>query len=369
MDTVDMILMLISVISIIGLVAFFVYTYMQDKDATDKRIQKTIDMVTTEKSDRLSNVKYVVDNVNTVNTDIYTTMMTSNQSLNTSLTSNVNMVNSINKNISGFGSIMRFVNTSNQQFMSLGDLPGVAGGGVNVQLLQNVVATMGLTGQNLSTYPVKLCGGTDQNNCIQFPNAAGDTYLTSMSAGKNIVLDAPTTVKGALATSNVVRICTTDGTKCSTLTQVGTDLKIAPPVGGNIILDGNTKMGTDFVFTPATTAGGAAGVGGGGGVGAAGVGVPTAGPDAALIATLIATLDTILGQLTTLFNKATSVSLKSTITTLKGTITALKSSQSISTIKPTQLSELQQSLQAYNSSSTPLTNEQTINTYLSQLTL
>lgn len=214
MDEIGIIVMLIAVLALVGVIIYFVYTYMKDKDIIDSRIVKTTNMVDAEKSDRLSNMKYVVDEVNKVNADILKTITTSNIVFNTSLNTNSKNIQTINDELSGFGKIVQF--SSNSTVVKMSDLPGVSGG-VNITLLGQVMSSMGLTGKDLVNHPIILCGGTDTSkNCLKFPDENGNTYLTSLSDGKNITLASPTSVLGTFTASNVVKICNVTGEKCST---------------------------------------------------------------------------------------------------------------------------------------------------------
>jgi hypothetical protein len=246
MDEIGIIVMLIAVLALVGIIIYFVYTYMKDKDEIDSRITKTSSMVDAEKSDRLSNVKYVVDEVNKVNADILKTMTTSNMIFNTNLGANSKNISKINDELSGFGKIIQF--SSNSTVLKLGDLPGVTGGGVNMTLLGQVMSSMGLTGKDLVNHPVILCGGTDTSkNCLKFPDENGNTYLTSLSDGKKITLASDTNVLGAFTTSNLVNICSPTGTNCSTFNAQGDTPKIT--LKGYTILEGYTVLDGDKGWT------------------------------------------------------------------------------------------------------------------------
>lgn len=195
MDGIAIIVMLLAILALVGVVVFFVMDYLKNKDGVDKKFNEVKGKVETEKSDRLSNLKFVVDQVNSVNQDIFTTLATSNTALQTktdALTvSNTGMAG-------GLGSFLSFTGGSNAGAITLQNLPGV--GNVDVKLMQHTTATMGMTANNLSAHPAQFCATTGLANdrCIQFPNADGDTYLTSMADGKSIVLGAPTVAKNGL---------------------------------------------------------------------------------------------------------------------------------------------------------------------------
>ena len=265
MDTIEIVVMLISVLALVGIVIFFVYTYITNKDATDKRITDTEGLVKNEQTNRLSNIKYVVDEVNTVNQSIYNTFSSSNLVMQKTLTSNSNAIVNLDNEFTGFNSILSF--SSNNKVLKLTDLPGVPNGGVSTSALTKFVATMGLTGQNVSNYPVTFCGGEGTStNCIKFPDSDGNTYFTNVTKDGKIIMDAPTIVKGTINTqsaniygqlysSNVVSFCPTGvlagGATCTTFDpKEGTT--ISAPSDKKITLNGNTEMtGKSFLRIPA----------------------------------------------------------------------------------------------------------------------
>jgi len=218
------ILVILLVLAIVGVVAYFVYVYIKDKEKTDKSINDTIGMVNSEQADRVSNIKYVVDEVNNVNSAIYTSWSTSNTAIKTSIAaqnSNMTLMNSnitnINNEWTGFGKILNVTNSCNA-VMQLQNLPGVAPGGVNINLLGKVVANMGLTGSNLTIANSATFCGADPSLCLKFPDNSGNTYLTKLTAGGSIILDAPTYMQGATTTMNSqfiancnVQFCNTSG--------------------------------------------------------------------------------------------------------------------------------------------------------------
>jgi len=256
------ILIILLVLAIIGVVAYFVYAFIQNKEETDKDIKDTIGMVHSEQADRVSNIKYVVDEVNNVNSAIYTAWSTSNAALQSSLNGQQSHIGTINSNImtinsnvsfinsewTGFGSIIGFSNSSGA--LKIQDLPGVTPGGVNINLLGNVVATMGLNGSNLTNFPVTLCGA-DPSRCIKFPDkVSGDTYLTTLDSTRGkIKLDAATlmtgqtTVNGMFTTSNMVQFCTSPAVGGSPVCSSFNNGSIAPNTM-NLLNGGTSNVGT-----------------------------------------------------------------------------------------------------------------------------
>jgi hypothetical protein len=158
------------------------------------------------------------------------------------------------------------LNTSNSKsFITIGtkqlslfDLPGTAGN-VDINLIQHVNAMAGLTGSNLTPAgnSVKFCYGPDTTNCIQFPDKAGNTYMTAPPKG-NIVLNSATTtngtfsvgsdmyVNGKITTSNVVYVCppsATDATSCSAVSaDAKGNLSITPASGNAVVINGNVQI-------------------------------------------------------------------------------------------------------------------------------
>jgi len=244
------------VLALIGIVIYFVHTYLQDKAASDALINSTISQLGTEKSDRLSNVKYVVDQVNTVNEQISMAFATSNAAFlksvndentviaanralqttqNAQFSSNIDSQSALSSNMvvfdqllisglydthTGFGHYITF-NDKNQNGYSLFDLPSSPNSPSAINLMQNVNAMMGLTASNLSpANSVQFCYGPGQTNCSQFPNKDGDTVLmaapTSASgfgSGRtnNIILASPTMAYGGIS------ICDTVGKNCANI--------------------------------------------------------------------------------------------------------------------------------------------------------
>ena len=138
MEILGVMILIIVTLALVGIISYCVYVYLQDKENITAKINSTnINLnkkIKNEQSNRLSNVKYVVDQVNRVNSDISTQFSSSNATifkslstqgtaissnldiqnkqysgLNTSiqgLQSNVtNDNNNINKIVTGFGQL------------------------------------------------------------------------------------------------------------------------------------------------------------------------------------------------------------------------------------------------------------------------
>lgn len=188
MELAVLLVMLLCVMALAGLVVYFIVDYQKYRKDVDKRFGTSDGKLSTEQVDRMSNVKYVVDQVNNVNNDIYTQVTSNVTKIDTAINNQAQMLGS-------FASFLSFssntpASTSGAQ-VSLMNLPG--SGNIDVNLMQRVNATMGLTAKDLSAQKnVKFCSQLDPTRCIQIPDANGNLYLTSMqnNASSSIIMDA-----------------------------------------------------------------------------------------------------------------------------------------------------------------------------------
>lgn len=199
------IVMIIVLLALSGVLIFLVWDYMKYKDTTNTNFVDTNQTIANEKTDRLSNMKYMVDQVNTVNTDIYNTFTSNQQVVASNIT---NLTNIQNKTTAGLGHFLRFTSnvsiTPSSTSMATGnvnilDLPGFIA--PDVQLIKHVTAVNGLTINDISNSSnrnVMFCSGTDTSRCIKFPDTDGNTYFTGMTNNSKIVLDAESDVIGRL---------------------------------------------------------------------------------------------------------------------------------------------------------------------------
>ena len=152
MDVLAIIIMIIIVLGLVGVISYFVYVYLQDKDSLTAQINSTNITVANEQSNRLSNIKYVVDQVNTVNSDI-ATQFSSNLNIHntkftglnksvTRLQSNVNTntqnINSIN---TGFGQYIKFGNPQETNGYNLLNLPSSSPTSGSIPSLADTIMT------------------------------------------------------------------------------------------------------------------------------------------------------------------------------------------------------------------------------------
>lgn len=203
METAFVFLVLIIILVIVGFGGYFVYDYIQYKktleaelEDTKKNIVSTRTDISNEKKTRLGNMKYVVDQVNETNLDIYNTF-TSNAMDTRAITDSLTDTQA--KMLNGLSSVMRFSNATvgvgANPAVNIIDLPGSPT--VNMELLKQVNVLNGMTFKELSaTKNVKFCGlASDANTpprCMEFPNADGKTVLTNLVQDKPIVMNANT---------------------------------------------------------------------------------------------------------------------------------------------------------------------------------
>ena len=177
-----------------------IQTIKSDTAAADKR-------VSSERVDRLGNIKYVVNQVN----DINDTIWKSYQSSNTSNQAKLAELKAANETlIHGVDTFFKFSTdtlTDRRLFeaktlLTVNDKP-------KLDIMREVSLVSGITAKDLkppttgnggtvSGVMAKFCGTGVGAPCISFPNADGDSYLTALQSGKNIVLDAPVKIKQGL---------------------------------------------------------------------------------------------------------------------------------------------------------------------------
>ena len=195
METIAFIIIILALIILSAIIIYFVKDYIQYKTLVNTQFSVTESKVNAEKKDRLANLKYIVDQVNTVNDDISSTLdqQTDKQ---TNLASQLNASQA--NYLSGINSAFNFTD-SNGKNISLPNLPGSVQ--PNMNLLTSVTATMGLTAKDLQPLgnSVKLCSKSDPNKCVQFPDQNGNVYLTDFGHG-SVIIDSE---KGATINNGI----------------------------------------------------------------------------------------------------------------------------------------------------------------------
>lgn len=194
------VLLLILLLVGLSILLFFVAKdYWTFKANTDQGLSELNTGLTNEEQNRMANLKYVVDQVNTVNKDIYNTI-SSNVQLQQDEITGVQT-----KLTTGFGNLDRFFmigsNVSvgpapaSAANMRIFDLPGSIPS-PDLQLINHVSTISGVSIRDINTTdPSKRFEVCDPTKCIKIPDENGNTYLTGFGNG-NIVLDAPTTFHG-----------------------------------------------------------------------------------------------------------------------------------------------------------------------------
>jgi hypothetical protein len=270
MDGLAIIVMLLALLGLIGVLVYVLRDYSVHKESNVSDFSKATSDIAGERTDRLGNLKYIVDQVNTVNDDIYATLAKSAADSSSNVTT---LTGSQGRLVSGLDSFVRF--TSNESVFagaqtlggqqvpgagafgagapspsfSIMNLPGTSG--ASPQLIQHTSFLSGITARDLragSAATAQFCapsataGGAPR--CIQFPNADGDTYLTPLADGKSILLDGPVAARGKLTFASAESVSGSGGA------SVGPSLSSS---GANVaalnISAAATSIGAD-VFAP-----------------------------------------------------------------------------------------------------------------------
>lgn len=209
-------LILLLVLVTAGFMAYMYVDYRAYKVSADKKLTDidakgatNATAIGKEGETRLANVKHVVKQINTVNTDIYDKI----DSKFAEVSKDVVSVNTAATNLSkmdakfmtGLDTFFKFESSTGSP-TSIYDYT-TASSPASLKLMQDVNLAGNLTANDLSnattgTKKIKLCGTGTPASCIEMPNAAGDTYLTSLIPGKKIVMGAPVNFEGGLSSTS-----------------------------------------------------------------------------------------------------------------------------------------------------------------------
>lgn len=199
METALIFLLFIIIVVILGFGGYFAYDYIQYKKTLETEFEKANKdivanqtAISAEQKTRVSSMKYVVDQVNTTNEDIYSTF-TSNVA-DTKKTTDT-LTDRQLKMLNGLNSVMRFSTSTVSNGSNLVDILSLPGAPtVNMELMKRVNVLNGMTFNELSaTKNVKLCGvpdGGGDARCMEFPNADGKTVFTNLVQNKPLVFNA-----------------------------------------------------------------------------------------------------------------------------------------------------------------------------------
>lgn len=188
MDLVSIFLLIIVVIAFGAIGYYFINDYLNYKDNSAKSLE-------TERKDRLGNVRYVVDSVNTVNTDIFNTFNSNVARQNEQVAAATARTSNLS---SGLDSFFKLTGAGGNA-ITFGSLPGTVPV-TDMGLIKHVTAISGMTIKDLSSSnnQFTMCGTGTNPRCIRFPDSDGNTYITNLQSDKGILMDGPTTMTGPL---------------------------------------------------------------------------------------------------------------------------------------------------------------------------
>ena len=213
---------IITLLIVLGTAGALIFLWMQFKDhktdmegdvkAAATKAEEANRQVASESTNRLGNIKYVVDQVNTVNEDIWNTYNTLASSNAASLTALSSTQESIMTGVDRFfkfspdNATQRSLYQANA-LLSANDKP-------RLEMIQSTSFISGLTAKDLvgGTSNVARFCAPNGGPCIQFPDAQGDTFLKALVDGRNIVMDSPVKVNqplgigGPASTSDMLKI-------------------------------------------------------------------------------------------------------------------------------------------------------------------
>jgi hypothetical protein len=192
-------ILIILVLLILGAGGYFAYDYLQYKKTIDdqlgttqKNLQANQNALAEEQKKRLSNLKYVVDQINTTNTDIYNTFTSNVSDTRTATTSLDTRQAQI---LAGLGSLMKFSTTSGATTSNLDILALPGAPTANMELLRRVSTINGMNFNELrQDTTVKFCGQALNGasaRCIQLPRNDGKTVLTNIIDQQPMLMDGP----------------------------------------------------------------------------------------------------------------------------------------------------------------------------------
>jgi hypothetical protein len=164
-DTATILMIVFVILAISAVLSYVIYDVTKYKENTDQALQ-------TEKERRASNVTNIVSQVNETNDDMSIQMSSSLTSLDTGLTS---VERKQKQMIQNLDAVLRVSNSA----------------GKNVSIAEAIdtsKSSLVLTQPtSVKNSPFSVCGS---EKCVQIPDTFGNTYLTTLTPNKAIVLDA-----------------------------------------------------------------------------------------------------------------------------------------------------------------------------------
>ena len=196
MDTIILILLFAFILGVIGAVVYLFVDYNKFKKTTKDTEVGINSSLGTEANTRVSNIQYVVDQMNTVNTDIASNM----DDLTRTVQWQKNHLDKVDrweqKTLASINSAFTFTsNVGSIQPLDFWSVPGSVA--PDMQLIKHVTALSGITASNLaadtltSNRSVQFCPA-DTSKCISFPDVNGDTVLTGFTNNAQIKMKSTT---------------------------------------------------------------------------------------------------------------------------------------------------------------------------------
>jgi len=211
-------LILLLVLVTAGFMAYMYVDYRAYKVSADKKLTDidakgatNATAIGKEGETRLANVKHVVTQINTVNTDIYDKIDSKFDEVSKDVktldgkTSNLTMADT--KFMTGLDNFFKFERSGGSPTSIYEYTTATPSSPESLKLMRDVTLAGNLTANDLTNAAagakkIKLCGTGASASCIEMPNAEGDTYLTSLIPGRKIVMGAPVNFNGGLSATS-----------------------------------------------------------------------------------------------------------------------------------------------------------------------
>lgn len=263
MEAAAILLLLLLILGIAGFVIYVFVDYRSYRTDAGKALKaletKEDDNAKAITAEGVARLAYVTDQINKVNKDIGDTVATKAElkGVNDKVTAQKTTTDALSatstKLATGMDTFFKFDNASGT---STAIYDYVAGSGVtpadaSLKLMRDTIALGSITAKDLtSAKPVKFCGGTGAaEQCIQVPNADGDTYITAVSANKKVVMGAPVQFNGAITTpaGSSLGILPGTGNVGIGTTTPGAALHVTATGNGDVFKAGNMTVNATTV--------------------------------------------------------------------------------------------------------------------------
>ena len=253
---------LILVLALAGVVVYLYISFRDTKVEMEKEIQiadtkaaNANKLVADESVNRLGNIKYVVNQVNDINDTIWST----HQDAVSSNQVKIDQLKAANETlIHGVDTFFKFSTDTiaNQRLYDSSKLL-TANARPRLDVIREVSLLGGVTAKDLAP-PSTTATGTKVEGvmakfcakggapCISFPDKDGETYLTALQEGKNIVMDAPVKIKKGLTFDGAADVSASNGINFNSHVGIGTSassavvLNVSPTAENQTILKAGT---------------------------------------------------------------------------------------------------------------------------------